>query len=114
MSTTVIGRLTADPEIKFTNKGTAVANFSVAVNRKKGDEDYVSYFDVTVWSDLAQGVQELKKGDRVIVHGYLNQDRYENKEGKTVSKTVIVADAVGKELRFAAKDTKPATPEADW
>jgi len=114
MSTTVIGRLTADPEIKFTNKGTAVANFSVAVNRKKGDEDYTSFFDVTVWGDLAQGVQELKKGDRVIVHGYLNQDRYENKEGKTVSKTVIVADGVGKELRFAAKDAKPNTPEADW
>ena len=55
----------------------------------------------------------MKKGDRVIVHGYLNQDRYENKEGKNVSKTVLVADAVGNELRFAAKDAK-TTPEADW
>jgi single-strand DNA-binding protein len=106
--------MVADPEIKFTNKGTSVANFSVAVNRKKGEEDYVSYFDVTAWGDLAQGVQNLKKGDRVIVHGYLNQDRYENKEGKTVSKTVIVADAVGKELRFAAKEQAPTIPEADW
>jgi len=114
MSTTVIGRLTADPEVKFTNKGTAVANFSVAVNRKKGDEEYVSFFDVTVWGTLAKGVEGLKKGDRVIVHGYLNQDRYENKEGKTVSKTVIVADAVGKELRFAGEDAKKQEPEADW
>ena len=56
----------------------------------------------------------LKKGDRVIVHGYLNQDRYENKEGKTVSKTVLVADAAGKELRFAGKDAAPTTPESDW
>jgi single-strand DNA-binding protein len=111
MSTTVIGRLTADPEIKTTGKGTSVANFSVAVNRKKGDEEYVSFFDVTVWGTLAEGVRNLKKGDRVIVHGYLNQDRYENKEGKTVSKTVIMADAVGKELRFAAE--KPA-PEEDF
>ena len=114
MSTTLIGRLTADPELKFTNKGTSVTNFSIAVNRKKGDEDYVSYFDCIAWGDLAAGVNTLKKGDRVIVHGYLNQDRYENKEGKTVSKTVLVADAVGNELRFAGKDAKPTTPEADW
>ena len=113
MSTTIIGRLTADPEIKFTNKGTSVVNFSVAVNRKKGEEDYVSYFDCIAWGDLATGVEVLKKGDRVIVHGYLNQDRYENKEVKTVSKTVIVADAVGKELRFANKAAK-AQPEEDF
>jgi single-strand DNA-binding protein len=106
MSTTLIGRLTAAPEIKFTNKGTAVVNFSVAVNRKKGEEDYVSYFDCTAWGDLASGIAAtLKKGDRVIVSGYLTQDRYENKEGKTVAKTILNVDAAGKELRFAAKDT---------
>ena len=50
MSTTLIGRLTADPELKFTNKGTSVTNFSIAVNRKKGEEDYVSYFDCIAWA----------------------------------------------------------------
>lgn len=116
MSTTIVGRLVADPEIKFTNNGTAVVNFSVAVNRKKGEEEYVSYFDVTAWGTLAQGVADnLKKGDRVIVNGNLTQDRYENKEGKTVSKVIINAEAVGKELRFSSPSTKPKQePEEDF
>jgi len=115
-TTTIVGRLTNNPEIKFTNKGTAVANFSVAVNRKKGEEEYVSFFDVTAWGQLAKGVETLVKGERVIVSGYLNQDRYENKEGKTVSKVIIVADAVGRELRFAGdKEQGSSTnPESDW
>jgi single-strand DNA-binding protein len=118
MSTTIIGRLTADPEIKFTNNGTALVNFSVAVNRKKGDEEYVSYFDVTAWGTLAQGVADsLHKGDRVVVNGFLTQDRYENKEGKTVSKVVLTAEAVGPDLRFATatvQATKKKEVEADF
>ena len=117
MSTTIIGRLTADPEIKFTNNGTALVNFSVAVNRKKGDEEYVSYFDVTAWGTLAQGVADtLHKGDRVVVNGFLTQDRYENKEGKTVSKTLISAEAVGPDLRFATAVVNSAKKkeEADF
>jgi len=102
MSTTIIGRLTADPELKFTNNGMALVNFSVAVNRKKGEEEYVSYFDCTAWGTLAQGIADsLHKGDRVVVNGNLNQDRYENKEGKTVSKVILNAEAVGPDLRFA-------------
>jgi single-strand DNA-binding protein len=108
MSTTIIGRLTADPELKFTNNGMAVVNFSVAVNRKKGEEEYVSYFDCTSWGTLAQGIADsLHKGDRVIVNGNLTQDRYE-KDGKTVSKTVINAEAVGPELRFATANVTAA------
>lgn len=116
MSTTLIGRLTADPELKFTNKGTALVNFSVAVNRKKGEEEYVSYFDCTAWGTLAQGIADgLKKGDRVIVNGNLSQDRYENKEGKTVSKVILNVEGAGKELRFASAPPKvTSAPEEDF
>ncbi len=101
MSTTLIGRLTKDPELRFTNSGKAVANFSIAVNRKKGEEEYVSFFDCTVWGTLAEGVAaSLNKGDRAIVEGNLEQERYE-KDGKTVSKIVLVANNVGPDLRFA-------------
>jgi single-strand DNA-binding protein len=101
MSTTIIGRLVADPDIKFTNAGNAVVNFSVAVNRKRGEDEYVSYFDCTAWGTLAQGIADsLHKGDRVIVNGSLTQDRYE-KDGKTLGKVILNAEAVGPELRFA-------------
>ena len=109
MSTTIIGRLTTDPEIKFINNGMALVNFSVAVNRKKGEEEYVSYFDVTAWGTLAQGVADsLHKGDRVIVNGFLTQDRFENKEGKTISKVILNAQAVGPDLQFATAEVHSA------
>ena len=101
MSTTIIGRLTHDPEIGFTNSGKAVANFSLAVNRKRGDKDVVSFFDVTVWDTLAEGVHAtLHKGDRAIAEGNLQQETWE-KDGKKVSKIVLVANNVGPDLRFA-------------
>jgi single-strand DNA-binding protein len=102
MSTTIIGRLTRDPEIRFTNSGKAVCNFSLAVNRKQGDKDLVSFFDVTVWDTLAKGVHAtLHKGDRAIAEGNLQQESYENKEGTKVSKVILVANNVGPDLRFA-------------
>ena len=101
MSTTIIGRLVADPDIKFTTAGNAVVNFSVAVNRKRGEQEYASYFDCSAWGTLAQGIADsLHKGDRVVVNGTLNQDRYE-KDGKTIGKVIINAEAVGPDLRFA-------------
>jgi single-strand DNA-binding protein len=107
MSTTIIGRLTADPEIKFTGNGNAVVNFSVAVNRKKGEEEYTSFFDVTAWGTLAQNVADsLHKGDRVIVDGELTQDRFESKDGKKLSKVVLNANSVGAELRFASASVR--------
>lgn len=114
MSTTIIGRMVADPEIKFTNKGTAVGNFSIAVNRKKGEEEQVSYFDCTAWGTLAQGISEnLRKGQRVVVTGNLTQDRYENKEGKTVSKVILVVEGAGADLRYASEDAKNTKPLYD-
>lgn len=116
---TVMGRLTADPELKFSNKGTAICSFSVAVNRKKGEEEYTSFFDCTAFGTMAQNIADsLHKGDRVIVMGSLNQDRYENKEGKNVSKVVMLVDGAGPDLRFkGARVTEAAgapdsTPEA--
>jgi len=119
MSTTLIGRMVGDADLKFTNKGTALANFSIAVNRKKGEEESVSYFDCTAWGTLAQGISDnLRKGQRVIVTGNLSQDRYENKEGKTVSKVILTVEGAGPDLRYASEDKKAAprytTPEEDF
>jgi single-strand DNA-binding protein len=107
--------MVADAEIKFTNKGTAVANFSIAVNRKKGEEETVSYFDCTAWGTLAQGIADnLFKGQRVIITGNLTQDRYENKEGKNVSKVILIVEGAGADLRYASEDNAKATPKKKW
>jgi len=97
----ITGNLTDTPSIKFTNNGTAVSNFSVAVNKKRGDEEIVHYFDITAWGTLAQNVSEsLAKGDRVNVIGNITQDRFE-KDGQKRSAVVIVAESVGPDLRWA-------------
>lgn len=101
MSTTIVGNLTRDPELKFLDSGMALVNFSVAVTRKKGEEEYTSYFDCTAWSSLAENVGNLKKGDRVIVQGSFRQDRFE-KDGVKREKVSLLADNVGAELRFAS------------
>ena len=100
MSTTIIGRLAADPDINFTNAGNALVKFLVAVSRKRGEDEYVSYFECSAWGTLAQGIADsLHKGDRVVVTGTLNQNIYESDNG-TFGKVVINAEAVGPDLRF--------------
>jgi len=103
---TVVGNLTADPEIRTTKTGSSVLKVGVAVNRRwknKQDEweEEVSFFDVNAWGELADNVaQSLNKGSRVIVSGRLEQQSWE-KEGQKQSKVVLVADDIGVSLRKA-------------
>ena len=101
MSTTIIGRLTADPEISFSNSGNAITRFTVAISLTKGGREQVSYFDCSSWGTLAKGIADsLHEGDRIIMEGRLVQEPYETADGKSVTRTVILADAVGPDLRF--------------
>lgn len=103
MSTTIIGNLTDEPKIKFTTSGLPVVNFSIAVSRKKqNDEEYTSYFDVQAWGTLAQNIADsLHKGTRVFATGSLTQDRFE-KDGQKRSAVILVAESVGPDLRWAS------------
>ena len=90
---TVVGNLTRDPELRFTQAGLAVCNASVAVNRRWQNkttqewEEKVSYIDVTVWGVHGQNVAEsLRKGDRVFVNGRLEQRSWEDDAGNKRSK----------------------------
>jgi len=100
---TIAGNLTRDPEIKFLSSGSAVAELSVAVNRKdKQGEDHTSYIDVKAWQSLAENVVEsLTKGARVTVTGRLEQETWQDKEGNNRSKIVVVADEISPSLRWA-------------
>ncbi|HEX9259667.1 MAG TPA: single-stranded DNA-binding protein [Acidimicrobiales bacterium] len=103
---TIVGNITRDPEIRFTQGGQGVASFGVAVNRryqKNGEwEEKVSFFNVVAWGQLAENASaSLKKGARVIVTGRLEQREYESREGEKRNVVEIVADEIGPSLRWA-------------
>lgn len=120
---TISGNLTRDPELKFLGSGTAVADLSVAVNRKDKDgNESTSFIDVTAWQTLAENVAEsLTRGARVIVTGRLEQQTWEDKDGGKRSKLVLIADDVAPSLKWAtaivtkgeATNRQPATVGAD-
>lgn len=107
-TTTFVGNLTRDPELRYTSSGAAVVNLGVAVNRRWQNrttqewEEQVSFIDVSAWSDLAENVAEsLGKGDRVVVTGRLEQRSWETDSGETRSKVQVVADEISPSLRWA-------------
>lgn len=73
---TIIGNLGRDPELRYTPTGSPVADFSVAVNRKRKDgDDVVTWFRVTAWGSLAEACNEyLSKGKQVFIEGELTAD----------------------------------------
>ena len=95
-SVSINGRLVREAELRFSTSGTAILNFSIAVNRsvKKGDkwEDEASFFDCVMFSKMAESVNKyLEKGKQVSIIGELKQERWE-KDGKQNSKVVIVVE----------------------
>ena len=106
---TVVGNLTRDPELRFTNSGQANASFGVAVNRRWQNrqtqewEEQVSFFNVVCWAEMAENAAEsLTKGMRVVVTGRLEQRSWETKEGDKRSVVEIRADEIGPSLRWAS------------
>ena len=103
---TVVGNVTRDPELRFTQGGMAVANFGVAWNKKKQDgEEEVSYFDVSCYRQRAENVADsVTKGSRVVIYGTLSQRSWENQEGERRSKVEIIADDVAPSLKWASAE----------
>jgi single-strand DNA-binding protein len=106
---TVIGNLTADPELRFTPQGAAVANFTVASTPRTFDKQTQEWRDgdalflrCSVWREQAENVAEsLTKGCRVIVQGRLKQRSFETKEGEKRTVVELDVDEVAPSLRFA-------------
>jgi len=94
-SVTIVGRLTRDAELKYTNTGSAVTRCSIAVNRarKEGDQwvEEANFFDVSLWGRRGESLnQYLQKGTRIAVTGELRQDRWEQ-DGQQRSRVFINA-----------------------
>jgi single-strand DNA-binding protein len=94
----LIGRLTREPELRYSSGGVAISNFSIAVNskRKQGDKwvDEVDYFDCTLFGKQAESLdQYLTKGKQVGIAGRLKQNRWE-KDGQNYSKVVVIVNQI--------------------
>lgn len=97
----LMGNLTRDPELRYTPKGTAVADLGIAVNRRVSDgsgnwTDETTFVDVTVWGSTAENVQKyLSKGRGVFVEGRLQLDSWEDKQsGQKRTKLKVVGENV--------------------
>ena len=95
----LIGNLTRDPEIRYTPKGAAVAEFAIAINRTYSGEDgqkkeEVTFVDITLWSRLAEiAGQYLRKGSSAMIEGRLQLDSWEDKNsGQRRSKLRVVGE----------------------
>ena len=89
-----IGRLTRDPEVRYTQSGKAVCTFSIAVDDGYGENKKAYFFPVVVWNKAAEACgNSLHKGSKVAVTGKLSSRQYDNSEGKKVTVFEIVADA---------------------
>lgn len=109
---TVVGNIVADPELRYTPNGAAVANFRVASTPRRYDQQAGQFVDgeplfltCNVWRQPAENVaNSLSKGDRVIVTGRLRQRSYDDRNGERRTVFEIEVEEVGPSLRFATAD----------
>ncbi|WP_232547149.1 single-stranded DNA-binding protein [Propioniciclava soli] len=106
---TLVGNLTADPELRFTPSGAPVANFTVASTPRTFDRQTnewkdgdAMFLNCAVWRQAAENVAEtLTKGMRVIVQGRLKSRSYETREGERRTVFEVDVDEIGPSLRYA-------------
>ncbi|MCW2300625.1 single-stranded DNA-binding protein [Rhodococcus erythropolis] len=113
---TVIGNLTADPELRFTPAGAAVANFTVASTPRTFDRTKNEWIDgdalfmrCNIWREAAENAAEsLSRGSRVIVSGRLKQRSFETREGEKRTVVELEVDEIGPSLKYATAKVNKA------
>jgi len=117
---TVVGNLTSDPELRYTQNGLAVANFTIASTPRNFDRAANEWKDgdalflrASVWREFAEHVAgSLTKGSRVIASGRLKQRSYETKEGEKRTSMELEIDEIGPSLRYATASLTRAQSSA--
>lgn len=108
----LIGRLTKPPELRYTQSGTAVATFTLAVDRQKKDE--ADFIPIVAWQKTAEACANyLDKGSLVAVEGRIQIRRYEDKQGQKRTATEVIAEAV-KFLSKKETAVKETSSEPLW
>jgi len=118
---TVVGNLTADPELRYTQNGLAVANFTIASTPRSFDRASNDWKDgealfmrASVWREFAEHVAgSLTKGSRVVATGRLRQRSYETKEGEKRTAIELEVDEIGPSLRYATAQVTRAPGGSD-
>ena len=114
---TVVGNLTADPELRYTQAGLPVANFTIASTPRNFDRQANEWKDgealflrASVWREFAEHVAgSLTKGSRVIATGRLKQRSYETREGEKRTAIELEVDEIGPSLRYATAQVTRAS-----
>lgn len=114
---TVVGNLTADPELRFTPSGAAVANFTVAstpriFDRQSGEwkDGEALFLRCNIWREAAENVAEsLTRGSRVIVTGRLKQRSFETREGEKRTVMEVEVEEIGPSLKYATAKVNKAS-----
>lgn len=106
------GNMVRDPELRFTPKGTSRCAFTIAQNIGKGEAKRGHFFECVAWKEVAEGIAEkYRKGKPIQVRGMLTQDQWTDKDGKKISKIIIVVfEACVPEY---AKKTEPPADDPD-
>lgn len=115
---TLVGNLTADPELRFTPSGAPVANFTVASTPRNFDRNSgewkdgdAMFINCSVWRQAAENVAEsLQKGMRVVVQGRLKSRSYETREGERRTVFEIEVEEVGPSLKYASAKVQRNAP----
>ena len=111
----LVGRLTRDPELRYTPNGKPVCDFTIAINKiyekdKKQVKETV-FVDVTVWNKSAEATAEyMKKGKTILIEGELRMDEWKSKEGEKRSKMRVTAKTV---QFLSSKEPQDQAPESD-
>lgn len=99
----ILGNLTRDPEVRYTNSGKAVATFNVAasntfVDSNNETKEQTAFINCVAWGKLAESIGNLRKGNRAFVEGRLQTRSYETQDGQKKYVTEVVANFVGTSL----------------
>ena len=112
------GRLTAQPEEKETSNGTAIANFTLAVNQgyKDGAGEWKSktlFADITAWGRLAEYAVNLKKGSPILIQGSLQSNNWTTAEGSKRKSVQVIAQKINSLEKDESKNQEKDIPEAE-
>lgn len=105
----MIGRTATEPEIRYTNKGDAAANFRVAVERryKKDGQTEADFFQCSAFGKTAEFIEKyVRKGQKIGFSGRLQNDEFTNREGQKITRAVIVVE----EIEFCEKKEQTEKP----
>lgn len=109
--TILMGRLTDDPEVKYTNSGKAVCSFTLAVQRFTGNNDATDFIPVVAWEKLAEIIgNNLAKGRRALIEGRIQIRSYEASDGQKRRVTEVVAQ----QMHFVDSKGESAGKKADY